>query len=239
MPCRGPSGEMGEPCLRYHGAAGCCRRTALEAEIAAALGAHRLVTLVGPGGIGKTRSALAAAAALEVTGTDIRFVDLGPVADAAAAASLVAAALDLRDGRARSGPVCLVLDNCEHLLPALSPRLERILEALPALRLLATSRAPTHVSAEHVIRLAGLDCPSGDEAGSVVAASRSPAVRLFLARTAVTAPHFRIDEANVADISTSAAGSTAFPWRSSSPPAGSASSRWRRSRAASTAGCWR
>lgn len=37
MPCRGPSGEMGEPCLRYHGAAGCCRRTALEAEIAAAL----------------------------------------------------------------------------------------------------------------------------------------------------------------------------------------------------------
>lgn len=180
-------------------------RAALIEAITRALATHPLVTLVGPGGIGKTQAALAAAAAIGPD-ADLRFVDLSPLADEGAVCDILALALGIghRDGApplpAGSAPVLLV-DNCEHLLAAVSSCLARLRKALPALRVLATSREPTRLPGEHVIRLAGLDCPTGAEASSVAAASAAPAVRLFLERAAATAPLFRIDEANVAAIS--------------------------------------
>lgn len=187
-------------------AAGLIGRAALIEDITGALATHRLVTLVGPGGIGKTQAALAAAAVVDGAGADVRFVDLSPLADEESVCEVVALALDIRDSQGDPSPMggaasLLLLDNCEHVLRALSCCLERALRALPALHILATSREPTHLPGEFLIRLPGLDCPTDAEASSVAAVSASPAVQLFLERAAATAPHFRIDETNVADIS--------------------------------------
>lgn len=187
-------------------AAGLIGRAALIEDIAGALAAHRLVTLVGPGGIGKTQAALTAAAVIDGASADVRFVDLSPLADEESVCEVVAVALDIGDSEGEPSATggaasLLLLDNCEHVLTALPRCLERSLTTLPALRILATSREPTHLPGERVIRLPGLDCPTDAEASSVSAAAASPAVQLFLERAAATAPHLRIDEANVADIS--------------------------------------
>ena len=137
----------------------------------------RLVTLTGPGGVGKTRLALAAAAA--VAGGfahGARFVALAPLAEPERVAAAVALAVGVRErGREplvetlkdalRAKAVLLVLDNCEHLLAA-APLVADLLAACPRAKVLATSRAPLRLSGEREFPVAPLAvAPAPDGAG--------------------------------------------------------------------------
>ncbi|WP_218021579.1 ATP-binding protein [Nocardia acidivorans] len=157
-------------------------RTALRAAVRA----HRQVTALGPGGVGKTRLALAVAAdlATEFTG-GAWFVDLVPVTDPAMTGAAVARALRLGEQQGRSldesvsaalgeRRVLLVLDNCEHLRDGVAPFLEHLLANCPNTTVLATSRARLMVPFEQVFTVPPL--PLGDDADDAVA--------LFLDRAA-------------------------------------------------------
>ncbi len=143
-------------------------RVAERAALAAAIATHRLVTSVGPGGVGKTRLALSVVT--EVAGRypdGAWYVDLVPVTDPAMVAPAIAAALGLgeRQGRSSEDTVLgwlapretlLVLDNCEHLLDGLPALIERLLAGSPRLSVLITSRARLLVPFEWVFPVLGL-----------------------------------------------------------------------------------
>ncbi|WP_067968217.1 ATP-binding protein, partial [Nocardiopsis trehalosi] len=184
-------------------------------RVGALLRAHRLVTLTGPGGVGKTRLALAAAA----RAGDAALVELGaldpapPGADAQASAARVAeaaaAALGVRDdaagppraaadrtaGRlaaALSGERLLVLDNCEHVVAEAAALADLLLARAPGLRVLATSREPLGLTGEVLWPVAPLDVPpAGADDPDRVAASG--AARLFAERAAAGVPGFAVD----------------------------------------------
>jgi predicted ATPase/DNA-binding SARP family transcriptional activator len=147
------------------------------------LAADRLVTVVGPGGVGKTRVALEVAARADAPAV----VLLAPVTDPAAIPHALAAALhlDVVSGDVLAAcaalvgdrPGLLVVDNCEHLLDAARDVVGTLLSACPRLSVLATSREPLGLSAEHAFRLAPLALPRPGQEPSQVAA-----VAVFLDR---------------------------------------------------------
>ncbi len=151
-------------------------RVAERSELADALARHRLVTALGPGGIGKTRLALSVAAEVRDRHPDGDcYVDLVPVTSPAALAPAVATALGVGDQQGRTPDeivvrwlaqrrTLLVLDNCEHLLDAVADLLERLLAESPGLVVLATSRARLGVPGEWVFTVPGLsvDVDGGD-----------------------------------------------------------------------------
>ena len=170
--------------------------------------AHKLVTVVGPGGIGKT--ALAQALAHQLRGAlddGVWLVELAPVADASLVASTVAGVLGVSLGaeapsetlaRALStSRMLIVLDNCEHLLHAVAALAAALHRAAPNVRLLATSQEPLKVSQEHVYRLGALALPG--EAG-LDSARQAGAVALFEARARAVYPRFALGEHNVAAV---------------------------------------
>jgi predicted ATPase/DNA-binding SARP family transcriptional activator len=162
-------------------------------EIEKALGANRLLTLTGTGGVGKTRLALAAAAELAPGFADGAFlVELAPLADPDLVPQQVLAALGLREeaGQApldtvaahlRSRHVLLVLDNCEHLVGPSAALAEALLRACPRLTVLATSREPLGVPGEATWRV-----PSLTGAG---------AIALFAERARAVRPDFEVTDA--------------------------------------------
>ena len=185
-----------------------------EADLAALaflLSRHRLVTLVGAGGIGKTRLAqAAAAAALPQFAGGACWVDLSPLEDPALLLPGVALALGVPLAAQDSGPtlaarlgtqpMLLVLDNCEHLLHALAPLAAALLQGAPALHLLATSQEPLRVGFEHMVRLGTLAVPG---AGVSALAARSPggdALTLFEDRARAVQPQFTLHEGNLATV---------------------------------------
>ena len=182
-------------------------RAAEPAALAEALGSHRLVTAVGPGGVGKTR--LAQVVAAEMTGCyadGAWYVDLVPVTDQAMVAPGLAAALGLGEQQGRSAEdtvlgwlagrdVLLVLDNCEHLADAVVVLLDRLLAACPRLTVLATSRARLRVPYEWVFTVPGLSVSDAD-------GGPGDAVGLFLVRAMSTGsiPAAAADKGRVAAI---------------------------------------
>jgi predicted ATPase len=130
--------------------------------------AARLVTLTGPGGVGKTRLAIEVASTLEVGFDTVAFVPLAPVGDAGLVAATIAQAvgLEVSDETAasaltahlRTGTMLLILDNVEHL-PAAGPLLVELLCATPGLTVLATSRASLRVSGEQLFPVPPLTLP--------------------------------------------------------------------------------
>ena len=179
-------------------------RSEVLADLADRLASDRLVSLVGPGGVGKTTVAIAAA---QTSGADqVWFVDLAPLVHDALIPATIAAALGqsalsddalaglrtfLRDKRA-----LIVLDNCEHLIGACAEVAETLLRAAPDLRILATSREPLRCAGERVCRLAGLATPPDGTMGQS-AALDYPAVQLFLDRAASRDSGFRLAEADM------------------------------------------
>lgn len=168
----------------------------------------RLVTLTGPGGAGKTRLALAAAAELWPELRDgAVFVDLSSVQDSALLGSSIAGTLSLAEGgvpvretlveHLRSVSMVLVLDNLEQLLPDVGLVAE-LLAAAPRLRVLATSRAPLRLVGEHEYAVPPLELPA--DGADFEALAANDAVRLFAARARAVAPEFTLDDANVGSV---------------------------------------
>lgn len=170
------------------------------ARIDAQLRDQSLVTIVGPGGVGKTRLALAAAAAAAGFGPGrVAFVDLVPVVPAFVVQSVAAAlgiterpqqplAEAIRD-RLGSGGWLLVLDNCEHVIDAVSEFVESLMAACPGVVILATSRERLGASGERVVTVPPLSIVSA-ETGEV---KGSEAATLFLDRARAVDPDFDPD----------------------------------------------
>lgn len=161
-------------------------------RVMGALATRRLVTIVGTGGIGKTRVAIhAAECQAERTAVQVAFVDLSSLISQAHLASTVARALrapvDSPDTtrailqRLADRDVLLLIDNCEHMLDALALLITQLLGALPGLRILATSREVIRIEGEHVERLSPLAVPDAGCA-DLAEAMASPAVELLVER---------------------------------------------------------
>jgi predicted ATPase/DNA-binding CsgD family transcriptional regulator len=163
-------------------------RVAERAALAAALDGQRLVTAVGPGGVGKTRLALSVVDQVRDRYADGSwFVDLASVDDPACVATTIARAVDV-DCKCASAEdalldwlaarqVLLVVDNCEHLVDAVVVVLERLLANSAGLTVLATSRSRLRAAFEWVFPVAGLSLQSAD-------GGRGDAVDLFVGRAA-------------------------------------------------------
>ncbi|WP_143447710.1 BTAD domain-containing putative transcriptional regulator [Kineosporia sp. R_H_3] len=188
------------------------------AELAAVLGVSRLVTLVGPGGAGKTRLSVEVGRGHAREGREVRLVELAPhgaddvataVADALgvrervlrergpgdpvgpAAARSSAAALDRLADAIGSRPVLLLLDNCEHVVDEAARVAEHLLVRCAGLRVVATSREPLRIDGERLHRVGPLRTPP-DSATSDEALTH-PAVRLLADRAAAVRPGFVVD----------------------------------------------
>ncbi|WP_245454552.1 winged helix-turn-helix domain-containing protein [Bradyrhizobium sp. RP6] len=170
-------------------------REAEIVEIAGLLADNRHVTLAGAGGIGKTTVAVAAAQAFAPRCRDgVCFVDLATISDPTLFGAALVTALGIRGNPdnslaaaldyLRPRQMLLVLDNCEHVLPAATIFAGRFMADTSSSRLLATSREPLGTATEHVVRLGSLASPRSGYALTVDQALRFPAVQLFVRRAA-------------------------------------------------------
>jgi predicted ATPase/DNA-binding winged helix-turn-helix (wHTH) protein len=162
---------------------------------------HRLITLTGPGGIGKTRLALAAARQILPHFADgVWLAEFSPLADPGLVPATVAAAagLELGGGEASAQrvaqaladrPLLLVLDTCEHVIDAAAGMAAAVLRAGSAVQVIATSREPLRVEGEQIYPIPPLDAPAedGDSGDHPL---RYGAVRLFVERARAAQPHF-------------------------------------------------
>jgi predicted ATPase/DNA-binding CsgD family transcriptional regulator len=178
------------------------------ADLRRKLGMARVVSLVGPGGVGKTRLAVRAASDLaRGFSGGAWLVELAEVRDPSLVDNAVMASLDLRDQAATEPRVLLlsyladkelllVLDNCEHLLEAAAGIVNEVVRAAPGIRVIATSREPLAVAGEHVLPIAPLQLPAMDDG----ALRRNEAVMLFVERAAAAAGTFELTSANEAAV---------------------------------------
>jgi predicted ATPase len=193
------------------------RQDELE-QIAAMLAERRLVTIVGPGGVGKTRVALVATAQAAASYPDGPWiVELSGLRDPALLPNTVASVLGLPEQDARSAldavleylrdrRLLLILDTCEHLLDACADLIEAVLRDAPGVTVLATSRQPLDMPGEHSFPIGPLPVPETD--ALVLADGRladggltdGDAVELFALRAGAVVPDFAVTGENVADV---------------------------------------
>lgn len=180
-------------------------------RLAELMAASRLVTIVGPGGAGKTRLSLEAVSRDRACGSGrVWFVPLAGVGQPDQLADAVLGALgglygsgqprqadpaDRMVERLDVGDAVLLLDNCEHLVEEVAALADRLLERLPQLRILATSREPLAITGESLCHLGPLDVPSGEPEPEEAAGAA--AVRLFVDRAASVRPGFALDASTV------------------------------------------
>ena len=182
------------------------------AELGGMLGAHQLVTLTGPGGVGKTRLSLeAAGACMERFPDGVWFVDLAQLTDGELVGRTVGLTLGvqeverqpLRDTLVNAlhpKQLMLMLDNCEHLVTAVVDLVVTLLESCPQVRFLTTSREPLRIAGEHCYPVAPLALPPAKTALSISAVRAYPALSLFAERAAIADPSFRCTADHVAPI---------------------------------------
>jgi predicted ATPase/DNA-binding winged helix-turn-helix (wHTH) protein len=192
-------------------ASGLIGRSAVLAHLHELLSAYRVVTLVGPGGIGKT--ALALEAARRVMGdlaAESVAVELAALSDHQLVPSAVASVLGVKlEGEEASAEaiaraignrqVLLVVDNCEHLVDAVARLAESIVRRCPGTTVLATSREALRIEGEHVYSVPPLSVPS-TTAVSRDAALEHTAVQLFVTRARALGSNFEEDEENLAAV---------------------------------------
>jgi predicted ATPase/class 3 adenylate cyclase/DNA-binding CsgD family transcriptional regulator len=211
----GPLRSLDDPALRHNlpsQATSFVGRVAELAELRSLVsGGSRLVTIAGPGGIGKSRLALQVAAeALDGAGDGVWLVELAPVADPELVARTVAAVLGVREEPGRpmldtlvdavgDRYLLVVLDNAEHVLGASAKLADAMMRSCPRACLLVTSREPLGTSGEHVFRITSLAVPPADLAApGRLAAFES--VQLFTEHAAMHRQGFALDAANAAAV---------------------------------------
>jgi predicted ATPase/DNA-binding SARP family transcriptional activator len=178
-------------------------------EVQSILRARRLLTLVGPAGVGKTRLAVEVAQAV-ARDHSVIFIELGTLLDPAGLAPRLAAEvgvpalpgqdpLDAVASRLGSHPTLLVLDTCEHLLDPVAGAASLLLRRHAGLRLLATSRQPLGIEGEVAWTVPALEL-ADDGASSVIDVEPSGAVRLFADRARAVRPDFALTDDNAADV---------------------------------------
>ncbi|MBK9243738.1 MAG: tetratricopeptide repeat protein [Burkholderiales bacterium] len=173
-------------------------------EVKSALAGARLVTLLGMGGLGKTRLSLQVASEVMHQFIDgVWFVDLSPIRDAELVASEAAHVLGVTEepGRPLLQTLCahlkqrrvlLILDNCEHLIKAAADLAHAIVRAAPNVRIVSSSREPLHVPGEKTYPILPLPVPKKDDGLETLA--KSTAVRLFVERAQAHKPAFALTE---------------------------------------------
>jgi predicted ATPase/DNA-binding winged helix-turn-helix (wHTH) protein len=180
-------------------------------KVTETLSTHRFVTIVGPGGIGKTTVATAAAHALSPAfAGQVAFVDLGPLADPRLVVGAVASTLglmissddpiagliaSLRDTR-----LLLILDSCEHVIQSVAVLAETLFNAAPSLHILATSQEALRTQGEHVHRLFPLVCPPHDADVNASDVLEFPAAQLFIERATATSGGLELTDADASAV---------------------------------------
>ena len=177
-------------------------------EVSELLKNHRLVSLTGAGGIGKTRLALQVGMQAQADFEDGAWlVELAPLSDPALVALTVAQIFGLREipnipildtlsSYLRNKQVLLILDNCEHLLVACASMAETLLKNCPRLQLLATSREILNVPGESVYYLSSLPIPPSGQALPVEQMAQFEAVQLFIERASQSMTGFTLNDTN-------------------------------------------
>ncbi len=204
-PSRRRAASLGGP-RALQGATSFVGRDPDVAALSEAIDQQPLITITGPGGVGKTRLALRVAAAVMDDFDDgVVVVELAALRDPSGTAQVIAQALDIQQRQHRTieatlaeylapARTLLVLDNCEHVTETLAPLVDHLRSSCPGLRILATSRHSLSLAGEYIEVLAPLSIPSPeaeiDEIGSAAA------VELFVARAAATVPGFGLTEDN-------------------------------------------
>ena len=173
---------------------------------------QRVVTLTGPGGVGKTRLALQAAAdAVDAFPDGVWWVELAPIDSGDRVADAVAAALGIPESGAMSAAdqlvaslrdrwALLVIDNCEHVIEPCAALVEHLMIACASVTVLATSREPLGTAAERVWRVPSLSVPDASD-GSPPGLATSDAARLFVERTTQARAGFSLTDTNAAAVS--------------------------------------
>ncbi len=189
-------------------------RTDVVQSLIAKLPQHRFITIVGPGGIGKTTVALAVADGLAGRFRDgIRFVDLSPLKNQSLVPSALASVLGVPSfsenpinsliSFLRDKQIAIVLDNCEHVVEAAAALAQEVFAGAPGAHILATSREPLRVEGERVYRLSALASPPVSADLTAARALAYPAVQLFVERASTGLDPFELTDAEapiVADI---------------------------------------
>jgi predicted ATPase/class 3 adenylate cyclase len=172
----------------------------------------RLLTLLGPGGIGKTRLSLQCAADMIDAFRDGAWVvELASLPDDGLVPQMVAQALGVREefgvplmtrlaAADRPRQLVLILDNCEHLVAVCAEIAAKLLRSAPDLRIVVTSREPLRIEGEHHYSLLPLALPDSTPRLGPAAATSSPAVELFVDRARQQQPSFKLDDRNVANV---------------------------------------
>lgn len=185
------------------------------ADLRRMLEASRLVTLLGMGGIGKSRlSVQLGAEVLDEYPDGVWLVELAPLANAQLVAQAVASVLGVKEEAggtvldallkfARDRTLLIILDNCEHLVHACAQLAKRLLQAAPKVKILASSRDALQIAGETVFQLAPLAAPDPRAQDvSAEALAHSDAVRLFVDRARAAQPAFRLTATNARTVAT-------------------------------------
>ncbi|MET8050717.1 AAA family ATPase [Streptosporangium sp. NPDC005286] len=184
-------------------------RTRLLTTLRQRLSEHRLVTVTGIGGVGKSRTALRIAHLMRSQFKDgVWFADLARLQDSGMVRHTITSALGIADQSARSADetliewlgdreILLIIDTCEHLVDACAALFEDLLRSAKGLTILATSRQSLNAKGEHTVTIPPLTVP-GDSPGEDVFTNE--AVQLFVARAGAVVPNFMLDEGNIGPV---------------------------------------